>query len=78
MLLGSRNPLSSAGFSKDPDPFVLSEILEFGLSLAPVAKGQETFAGLPHLQAYRLLRAVSLTEVGYVPLAERQVLSKIS
>ena len=63
-LLGSRIP---GCVSRDPESLFLSEILEFALSLLPSAKG----LGLPHLQAYRLVRAVWLAEMGDVQLASR-------
>ncbi|TFK29953.1 hypothetical protein FA15DRAFT_752087 [Coprinopsis marcescibilis] len=65
-LLGSRIPHLTPLFSRNPDNFILTEILEFALSLAPVAKGQESFTGVPHLQPYRLLHAASLAELGYI------------
>ncbi|KAF9005666.1 Sec23-binding domain of Sec16-domain-containing protein [Cyathus striatus] len=71
ILIGSRNPSTSPGFGKDEDPLILSEIAEFGMSLVPVPKGQENFTGLPHLQAYRFIRATSLAELGHVQLAGR-------
>ena len=55
----------------DPDPIIFSEVVEFALSLATPAKGQEAFAGLPHLQPYRLIRAASLAEMGHVQIAAR-------
>lgn len=58
-------------FWKDPDTIILSEIVEFALSLVPSVKGQEPFSGLPHLQAYRLIRALSLAELGYDKQANR-------
>ncbi|KAH9901028.1 Sec23-binding domain of Sec16-domain-containing protein [Cubamyces lactineus] len=70
-LLGSPSPSVSATYYKDPDPIILSEIAEFAMSLATPAKGQEPFAGLPHLQPYRLLRATCLAEIGHVQLANR-------
>ncbi|KAI0665169.1 Sec23-binding domain of Sec16-domain-containing protein [Cubamyces menziesii] len=70
-LLGSPSPSVSAMYYKDPDPIILSEIAEFAMSLATPAKGQEPFAGLPHLQPYRLLRATCLAEIGHVQLANR-------
>lgn len=72
-LLGSPSPSVSAMYYKDPDPIILSEIAEFAMSLATPAKGQEPFAGLPHLQPYRLLRATCLAEIGHVQLANRYV-----
>ena len=65
-LLGSKN-LSDA--MKDPDALILTEILEFAMSLAPASKGQEP--ALSYLQAYRFIRAASLAESGYVQLATR-------
>jgi len=67
-LLGSSNP---GNVFRDPDSLIFSEILEFALSLLPAAKGQEQFHGLPHLQAYRFVRAVLLAEMGDVQLASR-------
>ena len=51
---------------------LLSEILEFALSLSP-PKGQDAFGGLPHLQAYKLVRAFHLAEMGHVEIANRYV-----
>ncbi|KAJ3987357.1 Sec23-binding domain of Sec16-domain-containing protein [Lentinula detonsa] len=71
VLLGARNPHLASNFFSDPDPIILSEIHEFALSLVPVAKGQEVFGGLPHLQVYRFIRAVCLAELGEVSIANR-------
>ncbi|CAG8549166.1 12833_t:CDS:2 [Acaulospora colombiana] len=49
----------------------LSEIAEYAISLLPMAKGQEAYHGLPHLQAYRLWHAISLAEFGELGLAKR-------
>lgn len=73
-LLGAKTP---AEVTRNLDPLVFSEILEFALSLVPAVKGQEPFHGLPHLQAYRFLRAVSLAETGDIQLANRCVISFI-
>ncbi|KAI0780829.1 Sec23-binding domain of Sec16-domain-containing protein [Trametes elegans] len=70
-LLGGLPAATSPMYYKDPDPIIFSEIAEFAMSLATPAKGQEAFVGLPHLQPYRLLRAVSLAEIGHVQLANR-------
>ncbi|KAI0362216.1 hypothetical protein OH77DRAFT_1507802 [Trametes cingulata] len=70
-LLGSPSAAASPIYYKDPDPIIFSEIAEFAMSLATPAKGQEAFAGLPHLQPYRLLRAATLAEMGHVQLANR-------
>ncbi|TFK54858.1 hypothetical protein OE88DRAFT_1732154 [Heliocybe sulcata] len=71
VLVGSTSPQMFTGFNKDHDPIIFSEIAEFALSLASPAKGQEMFSGLPHLQAYKLLRATTLAELGHVQLANR-------
>ena len=70
-LLGSS--ATSPTFYKDTDPIVFSEIAEFAMSLATPGKGQEPFIGFPHLQPYRLIRAVTLAELGHVQLATRFV-----
>jgi len=67
-VIGSKNP---ANAFKDPDSVIFSEILEFSMSLVPTVKGQEPFHGLPHLQAYRFIRAAYLTEIGDMQLASR-------
>ena len=74
VLVGSRSPQHWPSFHKDPDPVILSEIAEFAMALAAPPKGQEPFHGLPHLQAYRLVRATSLAEIGHVDIAKRFVL----
>ncbi|KAJ7449829.1 Sec23-binding domain of Sec16-domain-containing protein [Mycena latifolia] len=71
VLLGSRSPQVWPSFYKDSDPVIFTEILEFGLSLAPPVKGQDAFYGLPHLQAYRFIRAMALAELGELQLASR-------
>src|ERR1700692_3665835 len=71
VLLGSRGPHHSVNFHTDSDSFILSEIAEFAMSLATPPKGQDPFHGLPHLQAYRLIRAFSLAEVGHIDIAKR-------
>ncbi|KZT09428.1 uncharacterized protein LAESUDRAFT_735142 [Laetiporus sulphureus 93-53] len=71
VLIGAENPATSSMFVKDPDPIILSEIVEFAMSLAAPTKGQDAFVGLPHLQPYRLVRATSLAEMGHIQLANR-------
>lgn len=73
MLYGGSSPLVNPAVCKDPDPLIFSEIVEFALSLTPPTKGQETFAGIPHLQPYRLVRATCLAELGHIDLANRSV-----
>lgn len=71
VLYGAPSPLVAPSTIKDSDPLIFSEIVEFALSLTPPAKGQDAFMGLPHLQAYRLLHASNLAELGHVSLANR-------
>lgn len=63
-LLGAPSPMASTSYLRDLDAFILSEIYEFSHALIPPAKGQEAFPGLAHLQAYRLLHAWQLAELG--------------
>ncbi|KAI0079939.1 hypothetical protein K474DRAFT_1638790 [Panus rudis PR-1116 ss-1] len=65
------NPTSVPNFWKDSHAIALSEIVEFAQSLSPSVKGQEPFTGIPHLQAYRLVRAMALSELGHDQLANR-------
>ncbi len=71
LLFCSANPTKSPSTWKDPDPIIFTEVVEFALSLATPAKGKEPFMGLPHLQAFRLVRAMSLAEMGHDHLASR-------
>lgn len=71
VLVGSQSPQDDPTSSKDPDGFIFSEIVEFALGLHAPLKGQEPFAGFPHLQAYRLVHALRLAEMGHMPLAKR-------
>ncbi|KAG8901134.1 hypothetical protein FRB99_005550, partial [Tulasnella sp. 403] len=71
VLVGSENPQNRSTFHTDVDPLIFSEILEFALSLAPSPKGQDAFTGVPHLQAYRLIHAFQLAELGYISVASR-------
>lgn len=71
VLIGSRNPHAWPSFYKDTDSIILSEIAEFAFSLKCVTKGQEPFHGLPHLQAYKLIRASYLAEIGEIQAASR-------
>ena len=70
-LIGSHNPQRNHVFFKDPDCLIFTEIVEFALSLRTVNKAQEPFPGFPHLQAYRLIRAYQLAEMGYIAQAKR-------
>lgn len=71
ILLGSQSPHSKPTFCKDFDATIFSEILEFAFSLKATPKGQEPFLGFPHLQTYKLIRAVYLAEIGHVQAASR-------
>ncbi|KAI0006047.1 Sec23-binding domain of Sec16-domain-containing protein [Russula compacta] len=70
-LVGSRGPTAIPNFHVSDDAIVFSEIVEFALSLAPSSKGQESFNGLPRLQTYKFVRAVSLAEMGHMLAATR-------
>ncbi len=63
--------MSIGAFHKLSDPIILTEIAEFALSLASSNKAQEPFAGLAHLQAYRLIRAYQLADLGHTTIAMR-------
>ncbi|KAG7092495.1 hypothetical protein E1B28_008846 [Marasmius oreades] len=71
ILLGAPHPQISTSSLRNNDAVVFSEILEFALGLNPPVKGHEPFHGLPHLQAFRLIRAILLAEVGEIALASR-------
>ena len=63
-LLGSSSPAASNVYLRDIDHILLSEIYEFIGALRPVAKGGETYHGAPHMQAFRLVHAYRLAELG--------------
>lgn len=63
-LLGTHSPAASSAYLRDLDAIILTEVLEFALSLRTVPKGGEQFQGLPHLQAYRIVHALFLAEMG--------------
>ena len=71
VLLGAPNPHVSTKYMRDTDAIIFSEILEFALGLSTPMKGHEPFHGLPHLQAFRLIRAIFLAEIGEISLANR-------
>ncbi|KEP46782.1 Sec16 Sec16-C: Sec23-binding domain protein [Rhizoctonia solani 123E] len=71
VLVGSESPSTSRNFEKDDDAIIFTEIAEYAYSLVPTIKGQEPYPGMPHLQAYKLLRAAKLAEMGHVALASR-------
>lgn len=55
----------------DLESIMLTELAEFAFSLAPTVKGQEPFAGFPHLQAFRLYHASLLADAGHVSQAQK-------
>lgn len=71
VLVGCQSPHKNTSFANDPDAFIFSEILEYALSLHTPIKGQEPFGGFPHLQVYRLIRAMQYADLGHVTLAKR-------
>lgn len=73
VLFGAADPMTAPAFHATLLPIVLSEVVEFARSLIPAVKGQESFHGYPHLQAYRLWHAICLAEMGDLVLAKRYV-----
>jgi hypothetical protein len=71
VLLGS-DPLSGEG-NIDLESVKLTELVEFAVSLIPTVKGQEPFAGFPHLQAFRLYHGSVLADQGNVAQASKCV-----
>ncbi|KAF9264646.1 hypothetical protein L218DRAFT_862380 [Marasmius fiardii PR-910] len=71
ILLGAPHPQTSTKSLRNTDTIIFSEILEFALGLNTPMKGHEPFHGLPHLQAFRLIRAIFLAEIGEIALASR-------
>ncbi|KAF8844945.1 hypothetical protein BDN67DRAFT_1007736 [Paxillus ammoniavirescens] len=71
VLLGSQSPHTKPTFFRDADPIIFTEIAEFAFSLKTPPKGQEPFHGFPHLQAYKLIRAAYLADIGHVQAATR-------
>lgn len=70
-LLGLANPKGSTTFMQDLDGILMTEVLEFAQGLVPAVKGQEPFAGIPHLQAYKLVHAQQLADLGETAKAQR-------
>ncbi|CAM1508089.1 Fc.00g049370.m01.CDS01 [Cosmosporella sp. VM-42] len=62
VLLGSDHHQQLDQFAKETEPLQLSEVYEYGLSLAG---GVAASAGTPHLAAYKLQHAMTLAEYGY-------------
>ncbi|EST05451.1 Sec16, central conserved domain protein [Kalmanozyma brasiliensis GHG001] len=70
-LLGVSSPKASSTFAQDLDAILMTEVLEFAQGLVPAIKGQEPFPGIPHLQAYKLVHAQQLADLGEVAKAQR-------
>ncbi|CDR99757.1 hypothetical protein [Sporisorium scitamineum] len=70
-LLSLSNPKTSATFVQDLDGILMTEVLEFAQGLVPAVKGQEPFPGIPHLQAYKLVYAQQLADLGEVGKAQQ-------
>lgn len=70
-LLGLSSPKASAAFVQDLDGILMTEVLEFAQGLVPAVKGQEPFPGIAHLQAYKLVHAQHLADLGEVSKAQR-------
>ncbi|KNZ64280.1 hypothetical protein VP01_1044g3 [Puccinia sorghi] len=56
---------------------LLTEVLEFALSLSPVPKNLDQFIGIPHLQAYRFALGLEYATFGLVDRANKSVLFAI-
>lgn len=70
-LLGAQDPLQDPISASDLEAIILTEIVEFAFSLVAMAKGQEAYIGLPHLQAYRVLHARYLADTGHHSKAQK-------
>ena len=70
-LLGSSNPMADATYQRNLDVVIMTEIFEFALSLSPNAKNVEPFNGLPYLQAFRLMHAYQVAELGEKSKAQK-------
>lgn len=63
VLVGSQSPSLRPNFQVDFETIRFTEVVEFALSLAS-SSTKDAFAGLPHLQPYKLIRAWQLAEIG--------------
>jgi COPII coat assembly protein SEC16 len=73
VLVGSENPSVGRNFLANFEAIRLTEVVEFSLSLSPPSSSKDAYNGLPHLQAYKLIRAFQLAELGHVKEATRYV-----
>ncbi|KAH9817670.1 Sec23-binding domain of Sec16-domain-containing protein [Melampsora americana] len=69
-LLGCHMQTSNAGPGL-VEAVMLTEVLEFALSLAVVSKGQDTFIGIPHIQGFKLALAYEYATSGSVTIAQK-------
>ena len=72
-LLGSPAISIPDGPGLDLEAVMLTEVLEFALSLSPVPKNLDQFIGIPHLQAYRLALGLEYATFGLVDRASKSV-----
>jgi hypothetical protein len=72
-LLGSPTISNPDRPGLDLEAVMLTEVLEFALSLSPVPKNVEQFIGIPHLQAYRLALGLEYATFGLVDRANKFV-----
>ncbi|KAA1138065.1 hypothetical protein PGTUg99_027564 [Puccinia graminis f. sp. tritici] len=70
-LLGSPTMSNPDRPGLDLEAVMLTEVLEFALSLSPVPKNVEQFIGIPHLQAYRLALGLEYATFGLVDRANK-------
>lgn len=76
VLVGGESPATTST-ETELENIMLTELVEFAFSLTPLVKGQEPFAGFPHLQAFRLQHATQLADAGQILQAQRFVLNLI-
>ncbi|KAK2048857.1 COPII coat assembly protein SEC16 [Colletotrichum somersetense] len=62
VLVGADHKTQGEQFAKETEALLLSEVYEYGLSLAG---GSALSAGVPHLAAYKLQHAMTLAEYGH-------------
>ncbi|EKG19707.1 hypothetical protein MPH_03019 [Macrophomina phaseolina MS6] len=61
VLIGADHVNQRHELGRDIEPILLTEVYEFAISLSP----PPAYAGLPHLQAFKLAHALMLAEYGY-------------
>jgi hypothetical protein len=71
VLVGAEAPTSTNAVAVGLESIMLTELVEFAFSLTPVVKGQEVFAGFPHLQAFKLYHANQLVDAGLISQAQK-------